>query len=287
MNTGQSQYAAVVLYHRLGDRIHNTVAGLLAQEIPPTEILIVDNASDDGVLDGFPEKYHSCDVLQMASNVGYGAAMNAGAARLIDRFEYLLLMTHEVVLTPDCVTRLLSVCQNDPDLGMVGPALRIHAAETPWSFGGQFTRLGDVRHNVDEGRAGEAQWLDGACLLIRSAAFTKAGGFDEDYFLYWEDVDLSTKIRAVSRIRCVPSAVAYQSTGTAPIYFRTRNQILFWNKHRQPIRVIAALVAAMVKAIIRDLGGRSPTQARARLLGMVDGLCGRLTTSPLRMVRQG
>jgi GT2 family glycosyltransferase len=286
MNLGQSRYAAVVIYYRLGIRIHDTIAALLAQEDPPAEILIVDNASDDGVLDHVAENYDSCDVLRMPSNIGYAGAMNVGAARFVDRFEYLLLMTHEVVLQSDCVTRLLSACRTDPNLGMVGPTLRIHGPETIWSFGGQLTTLGDVRHNLDQSHAGEADWLDGACLLIRSAAFTKVGGFDEDYFLYWEDVDLSMKVRARSSIRCVLDAVAYQGTGTAPIYFRTRNQILCWRKHGRRSRVIAALIVAMTKAVVIDLGGRSPTQAKARLLGMVDGLSGRLTTSPLRMVRQ-
>jgi N-acetylglucosaminyl-diphospho-decaprenol L-rhamnosyltransferase len=286
MSVGQSAYAAVVLYYCLGNRIHDTIAALLAQEFPPAEMLIVDNASDDGVLDGVEEKYQSCSVFRMPSNMGYAAAMNAGAARFVDRFEYLLFMTHEVVLRSDCLTQLLSVCRTDPDLGMVGPALRIRATDAVWSFGGQLTRFGDVRHNLDEGSAGRAEWLDGACLLIRSAVFTKAGGFDEDYFLYWEDVDFSIKVRSRNRIRCVPSAVAYQGTGTAPIYFRTRNQILCWRKHRHPIRVIAALVAALGKAIVVDLGGRSPTRAKVRLLGVADGLSGRLTTSPQRMVRQ-
>ena len=110
----------------------------------------------------------------MPSNIGYAAAMNAGAARFVDRYDYLLFMTHEVVLKSDCVAQLVSACRTDRDLGMVGPALRIHASDTAWSFGGWFTSLGDVRHNLDESRADEAEWLDGACLLIRSAAFTKA-----------------------------------------------------------------------------------------------------------------
>lgn len=285
--TTDSSYGAVILYYRLGDRIHDTIAALLNQQTPPEQIVIIDNASADGALAGVEDKYASCAVIHMESNVGYAAAMNTGAAQFVDRFEYILFLTHEVLMQPQCTTRLLCVLRQHGEVGMAGPALRLHTANTAWSLGGWITRLGDVHHNHDQCRTRDVHWLDGACLLIRSSTFAEVGGFDEDYFLYWEDVDISIRIRANHRIRCVPGAIAFQDTATAPIYFRTRNQILCWRKHRDIIRLVASLVVAMAKIVLIDLDGCSLTQAGARFHGMVDGLNGHLTTAPIRMVREG
>jgi N-acetylglucosaminyl-diphospho-decaprenol L-rhamnosyltransferase len=284
--TTDSGYGVVILYYRLGHRIHDTISALLNQQTPPEQIVIVDNASADGVLAGVEDKYSSCDVIHMESNVGYAAAMNKGAAQFVNRFEYILFLTHEVLMQPECMTRLLCVLRQHGEVGMAGPALRLRTANTVWSLGGWITRLGHVHHNYDQGRAHDVHWLDGACLLIRSSTFAAVGGFDEDFFLYWEDVDISIRIRANHRIRCVLDAIAFQDTATAPVYFGTRNQILCWRKHRDISRLVASLVVAMAKIVLIDLNGCSLTQARARFHGMVDGLNGHLTTAPIRMVRE-
>lgn len=285
--TTDSSYGAVILYYRLGARIHDTISALLNQQKPPGQIVIVDNASADGALAGVEDKYTSCSVIHMESNVGYAAAMNTGAAQFGNRFEYVLFLTHEVLMERQCTARLLCVLQQHGEVGMAGPALRLHTANAAWSLGGWITRLGDVQHNHDQRRTRDVQWLDGACLLIRSSTFAEVGGFDEEYFLYWEDVDISIRIRANHRIRCVPAAIAFQDTATAPIYFRTRNQILCWRKHREIIRLVASLVVVIAKIILIDLYRCSMTQASARFHGMVDGLNGNLTTAPIRMVREG
>jgi N-acetylglucosaminyl-diphospho-decaprenol L-rhamnosyltransferase len=285
--TTDSGYAAVILYYRLGDRIHDTISALLKQQTPPEQIVIVDNASADGVLAGVEDRYTSCTVIHMESNVGYAAAMNTGAAQFLNRFEYILFLTHEVLMQPDCTTQLLCVLRQHGEVGMAGPALRLLTANTAWSLGGSISRLGEVHHNHDQGRTRDVDWLDGACLLIRSSTFAQVGGFDEDYFLYAEDVDISIRIRANHRIRCVPEALAFQDTATAPIYFRTRNQILCWRKHREIVRLVASLVVATAKIVLIDLAGCSLTRARARFHGVVDGLNGHLTTAPIRTVLEG
>ncbi|GCE36402.1 Glycosyl transferase, family 2 [Rhodococcus wratislaviensis] len=276
----------MILYYQLGDRIHDTIAALQNQQRAPDSIVLVDNASYDGVLDDAERRYPACRVLRMPRNSGYAAGMNAGASALAERFDYVLFLTHEVVMDSDCTARLISVLRERERVGMVGPKLRLLDTDITWSVGGWITRFGDVRHNLDESRASEVHWLDGACLLMRTSIFLDIGGFDEDYFLYWEDVDVSIDIRIRSGIACVPEAIAYQGTAKTPIYFRTRNQILCWHKHRQPWRVGYAIVHAVIKAAAVDLGGRAPAQAKARLVGVMDGLTGRLTSSPISMVRE-
>lgn len=286
MDDTQATYAAVILYYRLGARVFDTIDALRKQDLRAGEIVVVDNGSEDGVLDNVEERFPDVTVLRLPSNLGYSGAMNAAAAQLTARFDNLLFLTHETALAPDCISQLTAALRDDPELGLVGPALRLLDTDETWSIGGWTTRLGEVVHNHDEAQGNEIDWLDGACLFLRTSTFLDIGGFDEDYFLYWEDVAISLAVRKVARIACVPTAIAYQGTATAPIYFRTRNQVLLWRKQRDLVRLVGSIVKALAKVVVKDLGGRQPTQAKARLLGVRDGLTGRLSTAPIRMLRE-
>ncbi|MFC7673168.1 glycosyltransferase family 2 protein [Mycolicibacterium sp. GCM10028919] len=278
-------YAAVVLYFRLGTQIYDTLDALMAQSSRPDRIVLVDNASGDGVLDSAEDRYDRCTLLQMPENMGYAAGMNAGAALLAGKFDAVLFMTHEVLLGPDCASRLLHAMESDEAVGMVGPALRLKESGALWSLGGIITRRGNVRHNTNPSLVHAVRWLDGACLLIRSKALHACGGFDEDYFLYWEDVDISLRIAERSAVCCVPDATAYQDTAMAPLYLRLRNQVLCWRKHSDPLAVLMAVATASWKAIFFDVRTGSREHLRARSLAVLHGFSGQMAPEPIRMLR--
>lgn len=282
---GYMHYAAVVLYFRLGAQIYDTLDALTSQSSRPDRIVLVDNASGDRVCDDMEDRYERCTLLRMPENMGYAVGMNAGAALLGGEFDAVLFMTHEVVLGPDCATRLLQAMESDEAVGMVGPALRLKESGGLWSLGGLITRRGNVRHNINPSFVSAVRWLDGACLLIRSEALHACGGFDEDYFLYWEDVDISLRIAERSAVRCVPEATAYQDTATAPVYLRLRNQVLCWRKHSAPLAVLMAVVTASWKAIFSDVRTGSWEHLRARSLAVLHGFNGQMAPEPIRMLR--
>lgn len=279
------RYAAVVLYFRLGEQIYSTLDALTSQSPAPHQIVLVDNASGDGVLDQAESRYKDCTLLQMPTNLGYAAGMNAGAALVGDDIDAVLFVTHEVLLDSDCASRLLCALESDATVGMVGPALRLMDNGSLWSLGGLITKLGGVRHNTRESLLHTVKWLDGACLLIRSQLLRDCGGFDEDYFLYWEDVDLSLRISKQAQIRCIPEATAYQSTATAPTYLRLRNQILCWRKNSEHSAVVMTVLGAIIKVIFVDVRTGSTARLRARCLAVVHGFSGKLAPEPIRMLR--
>ncbi|MDF0530655.1 glycosyltransferase family 2 protein [Tsukamurella sp. 8F] len=284
MSKPTHDYGVVVLYYRLGDRVFDTLEALSRQTSVPAQVVVVDNASGDGVLDELPARFPSARLVTLQENIGYSAAMNAGADALDLAPANVLFLTHEVLMRPECVRNLLAAFDTDPTLGMVGPALKLHGTDQAWSYGGIVDRFGEVRHITDAG-AQQAEWLDGACLLARRHQLTSVGGFDTDYFLYWEDVDLSLRFARVGAIGCVPDAVAYQDTATAPIYFRTRNQILCWRKHRRHWFLAASSAKAFAKVAI-DLGHGRHLYAFVRLRALLDGFTGNLSTNRNRMLRE-
>ena len=281
MNGHQTtSYAAVVLYYRRGPDISKTIESIWEQSTPPTEVIVVDNASGDGVLTEFDGLWDRTKVVTLQRNQGYAGGMNAGRKELSQTPGFVLFVTHEVVLDQSCVGTILQGYHDHP-FAIAGPALKLLGTGEVWSTGGLVDWSGNVSHTGRESdpQQHDVEWLDGSCLLAQTVQFDDVGGFDEDFFLYWEDVDLCSRIRNRGRVVCDSRARAAQSTGTAPIYYRERNRILFWRKNRRWRMVSIALLEGMTRLMARDLIRRDLEAATARIAGLVDGISGRLRTT--------
>lgn len=194
-----------VSYHSAG-----VLTGFLdsvpASSSQPLAIVVVDNLHEREVEQIAARA--GARYLSTGANLGYGGAMNVGAAALDDEIEWLLLSNPDVILSPGVVDTLVSVAKEDPSIATVGPAvlnadgsvypsarnvpsLRTgigHALfanlwiNNPWSAA--------YRNEFADHARRDAGWLSGSCLLVRRSAFEEVGGFDDGYFMYFEDVDL-------------------------------------------------------------------------------------------------
>lgn len=190
-------------------------------------IVVVDNCPADG--DGARRMAAEAGgaYVPLDANPGYGAAVNAGVATLDPSVEWVLVSNPDVVLTPEAITSLVDTGCSSTDIGAVGPlilnpdgsvypsaraipSLRTgvgHALFVRVWPSNPFTR----RYHAAEALLGErreAGWLSGACLLVRRTAFEHIGGFDEGYFMYFEDVDLGFRFgKAGLRSVYEPAAV--------------------------------------------------------------------------------
>lgn len=269
------RYAAVILYYKLGPLIYETISRLQQQTCPPAEILIVDNDSNDQILESAFVNTQ-VRVSKLDVNAGYSGGMIHGESLVSDEIDYILFMTHEVQLEPDCVQHLAEAINDGTGNVLVGPALTKGIAGPVWSYGGAFAPYGSVRHIVESDSMQEAEWLDGACLLMNRSVYKSVGGFDPEYFLYWEDVDISVRMKSVGRILCVRDARGSQETGYSPTYFKTRNQILFWRKRREPWKIMQSVTTFVIKVAARDVPKRDWAAVKARLTGIKHGFDGRL-----------
>lgn len=265
-------YSIVVLYFRLGPAVLDTLSTVLEQTVAPTEVVLVDNGSGDDYLDSsvLPRQVR---IHRLADNRGYAGGMNAGFAALTLPVRRTVFLTHEVLLETTCMAHLLGSMQTNGHV-LVGPILGRTSDNSTWSAGGRFSRLGATRHSTGSG--GEVQWLDGACLMVDSAAFRAVGGFDEDFFLYWEDVDISARLRHRGTIAVVPEARAWQDTSLTPVYFRARNRILYWRKRRRFGFSVLASLEEVARVVKNDLPRGNSTRIHARARGVADGWTGAL-----------
>jgi GT2 family glycosyltransferase len=197
--------------------------------------VVVDNASTDGSA-GVAEEFPHSRLIRNTANVGFGRAVNQAAA--VARAPLLLLINPDCRLMPGAIAALRSVLDAEPSCAVVGPrildpdgAVQGSARGDPDMLTGLFGRTGALRvllpflpvsrRNVvveDAVRTPASSvvvdWLSGACVLVRRDAFAAAGGFDERFFLYWEDADLCRRLRNRGfDIRYVPGATAVHQVG--------------------------------------------------------------------------
>ncbi|AEE47162.1 glycosyltransferase family 2 protein [Cellulomonas fimi] len=187
---------------------------------------------------------HGWDLVENATNAGFGAAADAGVAHAAARG-----CTQVVVVNPDLradvavLDALADAVAADPG-ALVSPRV-VRPDGRPWFTGGVLDVAAGRTRNVEAPAVPQASgWLSGACLAADVTRWQEVGGFDDDYFLYWEDVDLSARWTAAGGTLLVRQdlVVVHDVGGTqepagtrakSPVYYRynCRNRLVFAAKH--------------------------------------------------------
>lgn len=203
---GLPAVTAVVLNWCGEDDTRACVESLLAEEYPALEILLVDNGSPDGSGERLHRRFPTLPYLQTGANLGYTGGNNRGIEYALERgAEYVLVLNNDTLVEPGCVRRLVEAALACPSAGAVGPKIVYESdPNRVWFGGGEFSWLRATGLHRNEGepdrdpQGAEPQrvtFLTGCCLLLPAAAIRDVGAFEEDFFAYAEDVDLSLRLR--------------------------------------------------------------------------------------------
>jgi GT2 family glycosyltransferase len=244
------------------------------------EVLVVDNGSTDGSGERLAAELGEDGVLRLGDNFGYAGGMNAGLAALRERSDapYLLVITPDALVEPEAVARLVGVLEGGElvggeregggRVGVVGPLVVFRQEPDPLLGAGGVIEPGRVRAphlRVVRGPEPYAvDWIDGCCMLLRREVLDAVEGFDERYFLYFEETDFWWLVgRAGWKVVLEPGAVVHHDkTGIVPpphyFYYLTRNRYLFWRKNFgvRTTRVAVALAvetAGLLAAYLRSV----------------------------------
>jgi GT2 family glycosyltransferase len=180
-------------------------------------------------------------VVTTASNLGFGTGMNRGVARAIALgCERILLLNPDVAIDLPTITALRDASCAAPSTILTPRLERVDGST--WFAGGQLDRRrGTTTTRPDGPRTGPDRWLTGACLMIDRTSWDQIGGFDDSFFLYWEDIDLSQRFLELGgELRVVDELVAVHSVGGTQgtegksavyCYFNCRNRLRFAERH--------------------------------------------------------
>ena len=179
-------------------------------------------------------------LVELPCNVGFGAGINAGVARARDLgCARVLALNPDATIDPDSVRVLLDASRADPR-ALLGPRI-VRSDGTTWFSGAVLDpENGTTRRARPDELDGDRTWQTGACFLATIAMWDVVGGFDDDYFMYWEDLDLSWRWREAggSVLLCADATAVHDAGGTQSgagksslyVYFNCRNRLLFARK---------------------------------------------------------
>jgi GT2 family glycosyltransferase len=229
------EIAAVLVDYNAGDELVRALESIAAElRGRRWEGVVVDNASNDESTAGVAAFAPTVRLIRNARNVGFGTAVNQGIAATTAPL--VLIMNPDARLEPGAIAGLEAVLAAHDSCALVGPrilnpdgSVQGSARGDPDMLTGLFGRAALVRRlvpglavarrnvvPVDTVRSASlaVDWVSGACMLARRAALEGVGGFDEGYFLYWEDADLCRRLRGRgAEIRYVPGATAIHRVG--------------------------------------------------------------------------
>lgn len=274
---------AVVVNHNAGASLFECIESLHRAKIE--DIVIVDNASSDNSLEKLSQVGPNVRIIRTGKNLGYGTAVNVGRKQLV--CDHLFVCNPDLVVEAAAPRLLSSYLDQHPGVGIVGPKIfetsgevypsarsfpniidalghglfGIFWSENPFSRRYKSDALGaTVPRRVD--------WVSGACFLTVARAFDAVSGFDEQYFMYVEDLDLCWRLnKAGWTIAYEPAATVIHHGGVSarrrPYRMLVAHHASTWRFARRRLvgakRLILPLVGAgilfrLVLALVRQAG---------------------------------
>jgi hypothetical protein len=242
------------------------------------EIVVLDNASEDGSADAVRERFPDAHVIAQTFRAGFGANHNAVIRATGGRYVYVL--NEDTTADDWAFDRIVAYLDANPHVAALGPRLTYpdgRLQDSAWRFPtplvsalGLLTvgKLGVKQSHGEVARA--VDWVMGAALVLRREALDEIGLFDEEFFLYSEEVDLQFRLREAGwEVHYFPEAtvVHHESQFSAEIPERRINEMWrsrhrYWRKHHGAVGARVAALATggqyAVRAAVAPLVRRSP-----------------------------
>jgi GT2 family glycosyltransferase len=263
----------------------DTLACLRSLEGEDVDVIVVDNASEDGTA----EAVTGAEVIRNERNLGYAGGMNVGIRRALERgADAVLLLNNDVEVEPGAVAALAGAAEG---AGAVCPVIVFaDQPERVWYSGARFDpRRGyNGRHLTGlPGALSETGRICGAAVLIPREVLDQVGAFDESLFAYAEDADWSLRARKAgypllveprSRVRHQVSASTGGEGSDSALYYSTRNTLAVCERHAPlgPLATRRRRAVVVLAHAAQALLARSPTRVRSVLHGWRDFRRGRL-----------
>jgi len=259
-----AEIAVLIVTYNSRDEIAGCLEPLLADpDLPEAEIVVIDNCSSDGTAAFVASAFDRVQVVMNSANIGFGAAVNRAAA--ITRAPYFLILNPDIAPRPGAVKAMLQAMDRDPHWAVLGcrllspdgrPQSSARTFPTIATFVARATplckyleRLPYMREHLmlrlldagqlQDGEVNLVDWVLGACMLVRRAAFSEVGQFDERFFMYYEDIDLCYRAKQSGwRTGYLPCASMVHTYKRSSSHWGLRNSLM-WIHGRSAARFFA------------------------------------------------
>ena len=190
------------------------------------DVILVDNHSTDGSLELLQQEFSDLIYLTLPENIGFTGGNNAGMQYAIEHnYTYTLLLNNDVFVKEDFLEPLIDQLDQDPKMGAVQPLIYFHHDRSLiWNAGATYNPWLGICQTIGYNKADQPSfhwprtidWITGCAFMVRTELLKEIGVFPLKFFIYFEDVDLSFRIKQKGyRLGFVPDSVIYHIAGVS------------------------------------------------------------------------
>jgi GT2 family glycosyltransferase len=237
--------AVCIINYNTGDLLRECLHSVLAQNAD--EIVVVDNASADCSVEMMKGEFPSIPLIALQKNIGYGAASNRGIEKCCS--EQIVLLNADTRMKPGSLQALRNYLDDNPQAAIIGPRILnpdgtlqtscfhfptpLHIFLYISGLYRSIPRLPILKQHTLQKMTSESArpvpWILGAALAFRRETFERLGGFDETFFMYFEEVDLCYRLFSQGKqIHFVPGAEIIHVGGGSTTQKRAWSYIQFF-----------------------------------------------------------
>jgi GT2 family glycosyltransferase len=228
----------IIVNYNSGNYLQPCIDAVAAQSFEYFEVVVIDNSSDDDSVVKIKLPDERFRIIKMASNIGFAAANNFAAKASSSNF--IATLNPDTIASHDWLRSLIEMAQQRPEVSSVGSLQiqlshpeRLDGLGDVWHIAGLAWRAGEDYPVSDAPPDGEIFGACAAAALYRRTDFIALGGFDERFFCYCEDVDLSLRLRLSGKIsmRASKAIIYHAGSGTTgrnsefTLFYGNRNRI--------------------------------------------------------------
>jgi GT2 family glycosyltransferase len=259
------QLSIIIINYNTKEITKNCLISLFKNLKSEKEVIVIDNASNDESVDELKSIFgHTIKLIFNEKNIGFGPANNLGAK--LASGKYLLFLNSDTIINNDFTSKLIDFFANNSRAGIVSPELLFENGQSqPHTYGKFPTIFGTItdkffRPKFNDDSSMEVDWVSGAAMAMRKEVFEKIGGFDENFFMYYEDIDLCKRLKdkgfAIVRLSglSVTHLVAKSSANAKSIkkmYYRSQNY--YFKKHHGYINWILLIMIRLPYRLLKGL----------------------------------
>jgi GT2 family glycosyltransferase len=284
-------YVVTVNWNRVADTL-DCLSSIYNSTYSNLRVLVVDNGSSDGSPEKITQGFPMVEQIINPENLGFARGYNIGMKHAVDSgAEYVFIINNDATVAPDAITHLVQ--SSSPKNGILAPLVKY--AEHPnmiWSSGGLTRSWTLEKHDPLYEKQDTGDWdhtlsrdfVTGCAMLLPSTTLTNVGYFDENFHMYYEDMDLCRRVRnAGLEIFVIPSAKVWhkiaRSSGGLDTpnerYWMARSSVRFFRKHAESIQkpvIIFWRSLSALRTSIRLLTNNRSDALKAYWSGLRDGL---------------
>ena len=261
-NFTPKKLAIVIVNWNSFELTRDTINSLLRTSYRDYDCIVVDNGSEDNSANQLETQFSNIILLREKENKGFTGGNNIGIQYALDiGYEYIMMLNNDVELEPNFLEPLIEKLNSNKNIGAVQPLIYFHHDKNlVWNAGSSYNALFGICSTPNYNQRDDkhalvhfqksVDWITGCAFMIRASVLKEIGLLKERYFIYYEDVDLSFRIKAAGyELAYEPASVIYHIAGMShkskekgkegfvspKVHFlNARNRIWFLKQHTLP-----------------------------------------------------